>query len=218
MAYKNIEELVKNVEKFHPVYVWCDLSNYLGIKKDIAKALEEENIFVAFKEMSRLVGIYNTLTRIPEYEYWDGHMNAITEEMAKSKKTLDDIQKDFLVATTEIEYEYCHHGLTGDFKITKEAIETDWKLVDWEAYHNANIKNLLEACKKADKLYGIDQTDIIEYYADDSRFNFIEVYPMSYAGRVFGVFDNEDDAYHWCEWLDDVEKIDGLFYVNHCGY
>lgn len=218
MTYKNIEELVNEVEKFHPVYLWCDLSNYLGIKEEIAEAIEQKDIFVAFKEMSRLVGIYGRLTRIPEYEYYDGNMADITIEMAKSKKTIDEIQKDFLVATTEIEYEYCNHGFTGDFEITKEALEADWLLVDWEAYHEKTIKNHLEACKKADKLYNIDQTDLIKYYADDSRYNFVEVYPMSHRGRVIGVFDNEDDAYYWSNEYDEIEEIDGLFYVDHAGY
>ena len=218
MKFENIQALVNEVEKFHPVYLWDDLSNYLHIKEEIAEAIDEENIFMAFKEMSRLTGIYGTLTRIPEYEYYDGNMADITEEMARSRKTLDEIQKDFLVATTEIEYEYCNHGLTGDFEITKEAIETDWRLVDWNAYYNKNPKNFMEACKEADKLYNIDAKDIIEYYADDSRFNFVEVYPTFYNGGVVGSFSNEDDAYYWSDWYDEIEEVDGLYYVSRAGY
>ena len=217
MAYRNIEALVEEVEKFHPVYLWDDLSNYLHIKEEIAEAVEQKDIFTAFKEMSRLLSIYNRLTRVSKFEYWAGHMDDITEGMAKSK-TLDEIQKDFLVATMEIEYEYCNYGLTGNFKITKEAIETDWRLVDWEAYHNQDLKKFMDACKKADEIYNIDIKDIIECYADDSRYNFVEIYPTKYNQRVIGVFNNEDDAYYWADDYSEVEEIGELYYVNHAGY
>ena len=99
MAYKNIEELVTEVEKFHPVYLWDDLSNYLSLKDRI-----EENIGIdntkTIKDMDSLLSIYEPFTRV---------------------FFINDIQKDLLVATTEIEYEYCNRALTGDFKITKKA-------------------------------------------------------------------------------------------------
>lgn len=218
MAYKNIEALVEKVEEFHPVYLWDDLSNYLHIKEEIAEAVKQKDIFTAFKEMSRLTSIYGRLTRVSKFEYYPGNMGDITEEIAKLTKTIDEIQKDFIVATMEIEYEYCHHSFTGDFEITKEALEADWLLVDWEAYHNKNLKRFMEACKKADKIYNIDIKDIIEYYADDSRFNFVEVYPTEYNQRVIGVFDNEDDAYYWADDYSEVEEIGELYYVNHAGY
>lgn len=196
MAYKNIEELVTEVEKFHPVYLWDDLSNYLSLKDRI-----EENIGIdntkTIKDMDSLLSIYEPFTRV---------------------FFINDIQKDLLVATTEIEYEYCNRALTGDFKITKKAIEEDFRLVDWYAYHNKNPKNFMEACKKADKIYNINVKEIIEYYEDDSRFNFIEVYPTLYNQRVIGVFDNKDDAYYWGDWHSYVEEIDGLFYVERAGY
>ena len=209
MAYKDINELVKDVEKFHPIYLCESLSNFLGLCRQIKKALKDADFKTATDEMHRLTHLYQYATHIRYDWAKDGQ-----------RFNRNFIEADFQVAKEEIEEYFCNNFVTGNFEITIDILNKHWDMVDWDAYYNESNRRFIDACKKANEIVGYTgDKECSEYYAEDKkRFGFEEIFYSHYnGGRVRASFKNETDCLLW-SFHSEAIKEDGLFWGEQPAY
>jgi hypothetical protein len=204
MNYENMNELVEDVKQYHGMLP-CDLSNYLSIKHRINDALERNDTKDAHANMRSLVGLYADFTRV------------------RWTPLMQDVRKDFVTATTEIEYEFCKNYLTGQFDIEK-GIRNHWMLTDWDAYYNTTPSQYVNACRIADKIMGVDhkEKEQAQYYMEDKDYNFVDVYVTQYTHYIYACFNNEEDAIKWStiiyDYTDTIEEEDGMYWACQPAY
>lgn len=213
--YKNMGEIVLDLEKYHKYGVsgCCSVSNFLGLCKNFARAMLEEDKEKAIAELSSMTHLYRYATNVKYSK----------EILLVANPSFEAIKCDFHIAKAEIEEYFCKNFVTGNFEITADVLNKHWDMVDWDAYHNKTNRNFIDACKKANQIVGYKKDDEISAnYAEASekeRWNFEEIFYSSYnGGRVRASFKSIEDCLRWSYHCEANLEDDGLYWGEEPAY